>query len=103
MSAYAIFLYNVSDPEQYAKYNPGSMPVIMQTVTKHGGQVIVAGHDCIRLEGAEQDTKVIIEFPTKEAAKAWHDDPEYAAAKKIRLASTSDINAFIIDKFEMPA
>lgn len=102
MSAYFVALYNISDPDLYAKYNPGSMPILMQTMAKHGGSVVAAGHDCIRLSGEEHDSKVILKFPTKEAAQSWHDDPDYAEAKAIRLGSTTDLNVFIIDGFVMP-
>ena len=42
--------------------------------------------------------KVIIQFPSREAALAWDNDADYAKAKAIRLASTKNINAFIVDK-----
>jgi len=103
MSAYFVVTYNISNQDEYAKYNPGSMPTIVQTITKHGGEILVAGHDCVRLNGDEQDVKVIIKFPSSEAAQAWHDDPDYAEAKAIRLGSTTNINAFIIDQFAPPS
>jgi uncharacterized protein (DUF1330 family) len=46
--------------------------------------------------------RVIIQFPSRDAALAWHDDPEYAQAKAIRLASTTNIDAYIVDKLVMP-
>lgn len=103
MSAYFIATYDISNPEEFAKYNPGSLPIIMKTITKQGGEVLVAGHDCIRLSGDEQDVKIFIKFPSKEAAQAWLDDPEYAEAKAIRLSSTTNINAFIIDQLVPPS
>lgn len=102
MTAYFIVTYDVSDPEQYAQYNPGSNHITGATVAKHGGEIIVATNDVIRLHGADTATKVIIQFPSREAAQAWDNDPEYAPAKAIRLASTKNINAFIVDKFVMP-
>jgi uncharacterized protein (DUF1330 family) len=46
--------------------------------------------------------RVIIQFPSRDAALAWHDDSEYVQAKVIRLASTTNIDAYIVDKLVMP-
>lgn len=102
MAAYLTFMYNISNPEEYAKYNPGSIPTIMQTLINHGGEVLAAGHDCVQLHGEKMDVKVFLKFPDSQAAQAWLDDPDYAEAKAIRLSSTKDINAFIIDEFTPP-
>jgi uncharacterized protein (DUF1330 family) len=103
MSAYFVATYNVSDKDGFAKYNPGSMGIITQTLAKHGGEVVVAGHDCTVLHGENADVKVILKFPSVEAANAWHDDPDYAPAKAIRLASTTNIQAIIIEGFVLPS
>lgn len=97
MSAYFVVTYDIADRQEYAKYNPGSNHITGSTVAKHGGEIIVAGNDCIWMSGTERQMKVIIKFPNSEAAEAWDADPEYAAAKNIRLNSTNNINAFIID------
>ena len=98
MSVYFIVTYDVVDKALYKKYNPGSSDVIGSTVAKHDGKIIVATSECVQISGPQSDMKVIIEFPSKESALAWHDDPEYAPAKEIRLASTNNVNAMIIDK-----
>jgi len=102
MTAYFIVTYDVTDPEQYAKYNPGCNHITGSTVAKHGGKIMAATQDVVRLSGAETGTKVIIQFPNREAALAWHDDLEYAPAKAIRLASTINVNAFIVDQLVIP-
>ena len=43
MSVYMMISYDVSDPEGFAAYNPGSLKEIFATVTKHGGAIIGAG------------------------------------------------------------
>ena len=103
MTAYFIVTYDVSDPEKYVQYNPASNHITGSAVAKHGGEIIVATNDVIRLHGADTAMKVIIQFPSREAAQAWDNDPEYAPAKAIRLASTKNINAFIVDKLVMPS
>ena len=101
MTVYFVINYDVSDAEQYAQYNPGSNHITATTVANHGGEIIVATNDGNNLSGTVSQMHVIIQFPTRSDALAWHDDPEYAAAKSIRLASTTNINAYIVDKLEM--
>ncbi|MCB9594973.1 MAG: DUF1330 domain-containing protein [Sandaracinaceae bacterium] len=101
MAAYLIAAYDVTDPEQFAKYNPGSLPVIMGTMEKHGGKVLSAGGDGTWLQGSRH-VMVIIEFPSVEAAEAWESDPEYAPAKAIRVASTGNRFEMIAPSFKMP-
>ncbi|WP_028868888.1 DUF1330 domain-containing protein [Psychromonas arctica] len=98
MTAYFVITYDITDPLKYAQYNPGSNHITGSTVAKHGGEIIVASNDVLRLHGAETAMKVIIQFPSREAAQAWDNDADYAKAKAIRLASTKNINAFIVDK-----
>jgi len=37
MAVQLIITYDITAPETYAKYNPGSLEGIVQTLTKHGG------------------------------------------------------------------
>jgi uncharacterized protein (DUF1330 family) len=102
MSAYFITTYDIANADEYAKYNPGSLPVLVQTLARHGGEILVAGHECVPLVGADRDVKIVLKFPDREAAQAWYDDPDYAPVKAIRLNSTSHISSFIIDGFVLP-
>ena len=56
MAVFAVFTYNVTDPERYAKYNPGSLPTVGATVAKHGGEIVFADGDAIYEEGAKTKT-----------------------------------------------
>ena len=102
MSVYFVVTYDVSNPEEFAKYVPGSMPVILSTVAKHGGEIVVAGGEHVQVAGEERHVRVIMKFPNKEAVLAWDNDPEYAEAKAIREASTTNVTAFIVDQFTLP-
>ncbi len=95
MSAYLIITYDVTDPERFADYNPGSLPAIGATVSAHEGEVIFAG-PADYLDGEPRGTAVGLKFPSPEAAQAWLDDPDYAEAKAIRLESTGEITSFVI-------
>lgn len=101
MSAYLIASYDVSDPTTYAKYNPGSLGLIMETVGRHGGTVLAAGTDHHWMAG-DRHALVMIEFPSVDAAKAWEADPDYATVKSLRLESTSNRFEVISPKFQPP-
>lgn len=102
MTAYFIASYDVSNPEEYAKYNPGSMDVLMQTLTKHGGSVLSAGTESHWLAD-EKKVCVVLEFPTMDAAKAWESEPDYQAAKAIRHGATTNRFELIAPAFVPPA
>lgn len=95
MSALLIVSYDVSDPERYAEYSPGSLDRIMATVAKHGGQATAAGPPEV-VTGSTEHSVVCITFPDAEAAKAWLDDDEYAPFKAIRYESTTNIKEYIV-------
>jgi len=95
MSALFITNYDVTDPDRFAEYNPGSIAQIMATVERHGGQAVAAGPPEV-VEGSTEAVTVAIAFPDAAAAKAWLDDPEYAPLKAIRHSSTSNIREYIV-------
>ena len=105
MSAYFIANYDITDPEGYARYNPGSMGLIMETLMRHGGEVLAAGKgaDVDWLDEDSRHVYVVLKFPSVKAAHAWHDDPDYAAAKAIRLAATTNRHVLIAPAFTPPA
>jgi uncharacterized protein (DUF1330 family) len=62
-------------------------------VAAHGGRFLIRGGEHELLEG-EWDTKriVLMEFPDREAARAWWTSEQYEAIKPIRRgASTTNI------------
>ena len=101
MPGYFIASYDVSDADQYAQYNPGNLPAIMQTIAKHEGRVLIAGPGAEWFDG-KRKSMVVIEFPTFEAAKAWRSDPDYAEFLDIRIASTTNRVEVIAPHFEPP-
>lgn len=96
MATLLIVTYNIDDADTYAKYNPGSLETIGKTIAKHGGEILAADPSSEFMAGDKRDVVVVLKFPDADAAKAWHDDPEYAAAKEIRLSSTSNITAMLV-------
>ncbi len=94
MSAYAIVLVRVDDPETYAKYTARTPEI----VKKHGGKFVVRGGEVDTIEGEPfTDRLVILEFPTKKAIHDMFSDPEYQTIAEYRLAS-SEARIFAVDK-----
>jgi uncharacterized protein (DUF1330 family) len=84
MAAYAVCLYNVLDQSWPPKYKEP----VTRLIAKHGGKYIARRSTCPweMMEGAPPDITgvTLIEFPTMEAARDWHEDPEYQPFIKLR-------------------
>ena len=60
------------------------------TIAHYGGRFLVRGGTADVLEGDwPQRRRVIIEFPSMEAARAWWDSPEYEKPKAMRRAASN--------------
>lgn len=103
MPVYFFIAYDVSDQDTYAKYNPGSLETNFKVLVRHGGRPLALGTSPEPLGDQKRDIALVLEFPSREAAHAWHDDPDYAAARALREASTTNVVAYILDAFEMPS
>ena len=81
MAAYVIVGVDVTNPAAYQEYARGAAPIVEQ----YGGRFLARGGRYETLEGDWQPPRiVIIEFPSVEQAKAWHDSPEYREVRPIR-------------------
>lgn len=98
MAAYIIVSYDVVDPQKYADYVPGVIPLLM----KHGAEVLVADYEAKSLEGEASGVQVVLKFASEEAAMNWYDDPDYTPIKKIRLDSTANTVACLTKEFVPP-
>lgn len=69
-----------------------------QLVTKYGGQYIARTANHERLEGEGQDAalRIIIEWPSREAALGFMSDPEYVPHLKARTEG-SESHHFLIE------
>ena len=80
-SAYIIANIRVTNPEQYEDYKKLST-IAMKA---HGAEVCVRGGKVEVLEGDwTPDRVVLLKFPSLEAARAFNDSVEYAAARQSR-------------------
>jgi uncharacterized protein (DUF1330 family) len=79
MAGYIIARIDVTNPEGMKAYQD-AVPAIIEA---HGGKYLVRGGE---IYGPDPDGRrlVVLEFPSKEAAKAFWNSPEYREAAKLR-------------------
>lgn len=93
MAAYLINDMEITDPVAFEEYRKLAPP----TIALYGGKYHVRGGAIHTLEGTWSPKRVVIlEFESVERAKAWLESPEYAAARKLRQASSRS-NIIIIE------
>lgn len=68
-----------------------------ELVAKHGGNYLArtASHQQIEGEGSEAALRILIEWPTKEAAKAFMSDPDYVPHLNARTAGSMSVHFLI--------
>ena len=85
MPAYVIAEVNVTHPEGYKAYTA----LVPATIEQYGGKFLVRGGKAQVLEGDWPEVRrVVIEFPSAEAARKWWDSPEYEKPKALRRANS---------------
>ena len=83
MPAYLIANIELHDAERYKAY----IEHVPALIEKHGGKYLVRGGRSEVLEGGWSPTRLIVlEFPSRDAAVAFYDDPDYAPYKELRQA-----------------
>lgn len=93
MPAYLISTIEITDPAGYEEYRKQVAPVLQ----KYGGRFLVRGGAYETLEGEWPEWRhVVLEFPSKEQARAWYDSPEYTPLKRLRQ-SASEGRGIIIE------
>ena len=97
MSAYLVFNYTVTNPEEYQAYPPAAMP----TLAGHDVEVLVADYASEVKEGSPGPVTVLLRFASKEAALAWYQSPEYEAIMHHRT-DNADCAVVLCDGFVMP-
>jgi uncharacterized protein (DUF1330 family) len=86
MSAYMIFTREKTiDPQELAAYSKD----VRATLAGHEVKLLVVYGSHEDLEGAATEGTVILEFPSREAAKAWYDGPAYRKVREHRFKGAS--------------
>lgn len=67
------------------------LPTANRLVAQHGGKYLARTANHEQVEGAPQDAalRIVIQWPSKEAALAFENDPEYAPHLQARLANST--------------
>lgn len=98
MAAYIIVEVDVHRPEEYEAYKK----LTPASLLPFNGKFIVRGGAAETLEGDWQPKRmVVLEFPTKEAAKSWWASDEYAPAKALRQR-TAATRMILVEGYEPP-
>lgn len=98
MPAYAVVNYRITNPESYEAYPPAVIPILKA----HGAKILAADFDSEIVEGDAGHVTVVLEFPSKDAAHAFYDSPEYQEIAHHR--TDNSVGMFtIVDGFVAPA
>ena len=85
MPAYVFAEVEVTNPDGYKEY----AAIVPATIEKYGGKFLHRGGNVTPLEGEwPKVRRVIIEFPSSEAAKKWWDSPEYEKPMALRRTNS---------------
>jgi uncharacterized protein (DUF1330 family) len=94
---YWIVNVDVTDPDQYAKYQAFVRPFLAD----NSGTFFVRGGRHEVVEGTSRSRQVVIEFPSYEQALAAYRSPEYQDGMKLRAAASA-ANFVIAEGLEAP-
>ena len=82
-NAYIIAELTIADPAAYRA--SGYMAMAAAAVAAHGGRYLVRGSPARVLEGGPEPGRIVVlEFPSLEAALAFHGSVQYGPALKLR-------------------
>lgn len=83
--AYVLAQVTVNDPDEYKTY----IRAAGRTLRDHGARVLAVTSEIETLDGGWQPGRmVVIEFDSKEQARAWYNSPGYREATEIRHRAT---------------
>lgn len=94
MPAYIVGHLKVWDPSWVPEY----LPKVTALIESHGGRFLVRGGEPERIEGTADTPQaaIVIEFPTREAAMAFWNDPAFVPLVALRNTGSS-LEAMLLD------
>lgn len=96
MSAYLIVDITIHDPDRYQDY-VRQVPALIE---KYQGNYLVRGGELEVKEGNWHPQRfIILEFPGRQQANAFLEDPEYQPVAAIRHASATT-NVILVDRYK---
>ena len=98
MSVYAIAHGRIEDRALLDQYVEKAVP----TIASHGGRIVAFDETPDVIEGTVDFPRtVVLEFPSREAFRAWYDSPEYQAVLQMRLTAAPG-TLIVADGFAPP-
>lgn len=97
MAVYLVTSCDITDPEKYAPYVPNVMPLL----AKYDAEIVAADKNAITIDGEERQLTVILKFQSQEDIMKLFEDPEYKPWLDIRLASTTNRAAVLVNEFDL--
>jgi uncharacterized protein (DUF1330 family) len=92
VSVYVIVQLSIHDRERYDRY----AQAFPATLEPHGGKVLVADDSPRAVEGEFPGNRVVLlEFPDRDAFRAWGGSPEYQAIVADRHGSSQATVLFV--------
>jgi uncharacterized protein (DUF1330 family) len=93
MAVYLVSDVSILDAAAFQTYRARAA----SSIAKYGGKYLARGGEVQALEGTwSPRTIIIVEFPSREQARAWYSSPEYASALELRDAALRR-NLILID------
>lgn len=82
---------------------PGYLGPAGEVITKHGGKYLArtTSHERVEGEGEDPALRIILEWPSADAAKAFMSDPDYAPHLAARTAGSVSHHVLIEGQDDM--
>ena len=95
---YALNLFDLAENDLYRQYSRRSV----SAVGKHGGKVVALGKldGAVEGEAEPRTAMVLVEWPSREAFRAFLDDPEHADLHPLREGGTKNYLWWLYESLE---
>lgn len=82
---------------------PDYLPTANRLVAKHGGKYLArtSNHEQVEGDAQEAALRIVIEWPSRDAAIAFENDPEYAPHLAARLANSDSVHFLVEGKDDL--
>ena len=99
MTYYSVLAVTPSNDDWVADY----LPAANALVARHGGKYLARTASHERLEGKGEDSalRIVLEWPSREAAKAFMNDPDYLPHLNARTAGSTSHHFLIEGKDDL--
>jgi uncharacterized protein (DUF1330 family) len=98
MSLYALNLFDLAENDLYRRYSRRSP----RAVAKYGGRVVALGRldDALAGDTEPRRVMILVEWPSRDAFRAFIDDPELADLHPLREDGTRNYLWWIYERLE---